>query len=153
MAAEPALTVKKLVALTPEMAGRISAYRFDRRIDTESEAIRRLIDAGLDGGAKPRPLRSLLVDYCKAAVAADPSVQLAAETPEEAADLALRDLGTLLHRWAADNGLDYDRNGAAAPVFAAITALVDVPTDQEMERRAAEKKDARARARAAKSTD
>ncbi|HXC11557.1 MAG TPA: hypothetical protein VNV39_01810 [Stellaceae bacterium] len=39
--------VKKLVAITPEMARAIDAYRFDHRIKTEAEAIRRLIEQGL----------------------------------------------------------------------------------------------------------
>lgn len=48
MAAEPIYTVKKLIALTPEMAEAISGFRFDARIGAEAEAIRRLIELGLD---------------------------------------------------------------------------------------------------------
>ena len=59
MAAEPTLTVKKLVAMTPEMAERIAAFRFERRINAEAEAIRTLIEMGLKaagaGPSKPRP--------------------------------------------------------------------------------------------------
>jgi hypothetical protein len=44
---EPTFTVKKLVAMTPEMAQHIDAYRFEQRIKSESEAIRLLISRGL----------------------------------------------------------------------------------------------------------
>jgi len=44
---EPTYTVKKLVAMTPEMAQSIDAYRFEQRIKSESEAIRLLINRGL----------------------------------------------------------------------------------------------------------
>jgi hypothetical protein len=39
--------VKKVVNLTAEQAKRIRDYRFAQQIDSENEAIRRLIDAGL----------------------------------------------------------------------------------------------------------
>jgi len=39
--------VKKLVPLTAEQAQRIRDYRFAQKIDSENEAIRRLIEAGL----------------------------------------------------------------------------------------------------------
>lgn len=42
------LTEKKLIAMSPEMVAAIKDYRFYHRIDTESEAIRQLIQAGLD---------------------------------------------------------------------------------------------------------
>ena len=50
--------VKKLVPLTAEMAERIRDYRFEQRIESENEAIRRLIEAGLgrskpSGGSRP----------------------------------------------------------------------------------------------------
>ena len=59
MAVEPVYTVKKLVAMTPDMAAAISTYRFDSRISAEAEAIRRLIELGLNattssGGASKR---------------------------------------------------------------------------------------------------
>src|SRR5437868_135800 len=44
--------VKKLIAITPEIAQAIEDYRFDNRLKTEAEAIRRLIEAGL-GKARP----------------------------------------------------------------------------------------------------
>jgi hypothetical protein len=40
--------VKKLVPLTAEMAEAIRAYRHQQRISSENEAIRRLIEAGLE---------------------------------------------------------------------------------------------------------
>lgn len=55
--AKPAmLTAKKLVALDPEMVRQIEDYRFAARIKTESEAIRRLIELGLEAArSKPKP--------------------------------------------------------------------------------------------------
>jgi len=47
MARPPKLTEKKLLTLTPELAQRISDFRFARRIPSETEAIRQLIEAGL----------------------------------------------------------------------------------------------------------
>lgn len=47
MAKEASLTVKKLIALTPEMAQAIENFRFARRFASESEAIRQLIELGL----------------------------------------------------------------------------------------------------------
>ena len=44
--------VKKVVNLTAEQTQRIRDYRFAERIESENEAIRRLIDAGL-GKVKP----------------------------------------------------------------------------------------------------
>jgi hypothetical protein len=38
--------VKKVVSLTNEQAQRIRDYRFNERIESENEAIRRLIEAG-----------------------------------------------------------------------------------------------------------
>jgi hypothetical protein len=39
--------VKKVVALTNEMADRVRDFRFKQRLDSENEAIRRLIELGL----------------------------------------------------------------------------------------------------------
>ena len=47
MKSEPIYTVKKLLALTPELAERIDAFRFEQRIKSESEAMRLLISRGL----------------------------------------------------------------------------------------------------------
>ena len=38
---------RKMVSLTAELAQAIEDYRFDKRVKTEAEAIRRLIMAGL----------------------------------------------------------------------------------------------------------
>lgn len=48
MATTPSYPVKKLVNLTDEQAARISEFRFDRRLQSENEAIRRLIELGLE---------------------------------------------------------------------------------------------------------
>ena len=53
--------VKKLIAITPDIAKAIEDYRFSNRLKTEAEAIRRLIEAGLgktstaipSGGGEP----------------------------------------------------------------------------------------------------
>jgi len=45
--------VKKLVNLTAEQAQRIHDYRFAEKIDSENEAIRRLIEAGLQAAKTP----------------------------------------------------------------------------------------------------
>jgi hypothetical protein len=57
MATEPTFTVKKLVAMTPAMAERIAAFRFEQRINAEAEAIRTLINLGLkaSGASGPAP--------------------------------------------------------------------------------------------------
>jgi len=48
MPRKPAYPVKKLLGLTEEMAERISDYRFEARINSESDAIRQLIELGLE---------------------------------------------------------------------------------------------------------
>ena len=55
---ETVFPVKKVVALSTEMAGRIRDYRFAQRLPSENEAIRRLIEAGLKM-ADPLPIRGL----------------------------------------------------------------------------------------------
>jgi hypothetical protein len=47
MNAETTYPVKKLVNLTEEQAERISSFRYEGRIPSENEAIRRLIELGL----------------------------------------------------------------------------------------------------------
>ncbi len=47
MVVNPETTVRKLVSLPRAMAQAIEDFRFQQRIKTESEAIRRLIEAGL----------------------------------------------------------------------------------------------------------
>lgn len=53
MAKETIYPVKKLVNLTEEQAGRIANFRFERRITSENEAIRQLIEMALDGLVRP----------------------------------------------------------------------------------------------------
>lgn len=48
MSKEAAFPIKKLVNLTEEQAKRISDFRFDKRLPSENEAIRRLIELGLE---------------------------------------------------------------------------------------------------------
>ncbi len=58
MAKEIAYPIKKLVNLTEEQAKRISDFRFDQRLQSENEAIRRLIEIALDRAAvdrQPKP--------------------------------------------------------------------------------------------------
>ena len=57
---ETVFPVKKVLNLTTEQAERIREYRFAHRIESENEAIRRLIEAGLkttqvshSGGGEP----------------------------------------------------------------------------------------------------
>jgi hypothetical protein len=57
MAKQAILTAKKLVALDPEMVKAIEDYRFGARIRTESEAIRRLIEIGLEAVQKDAPAK------------------------------------------------------------------------------------------------
>lgn len=52
---EQVYPVKKLVPLTREMAEQIRDYRFAERIESENEAIRRLIEAGLSAAGKSGP--------------------------------------------------------------------------------------------------
>ncbi len=47
MPVNPETTVRKLVSLPKPMVAAIQDYRFERRISSESEAIRRLIESGL----------------------------------------------------------------------------------------------------------
>ncbi|MCV6825399.1 MULTISPECIES: hypothetical protein [Halocynthiibacter] len=47
MAKNTVYHIKKLVNLTEEQAERIADYRFSERINSENEAIRRLIELGL----------------------------------------------------------------------------------------------------------
>jgi hypothetical protein len=63
MNAEMTYPVKKLVNLTEDQAARISAFRFDERIPSENEAIRRLIDLGL--AAAGAVTVDELISYCR----------------------------------------------------------------------------------------
>lgn len=55
MARETAYPVKKLVNLTEEQAQRISDFRFDQRLQSENEAIRRLLEIALDKAGNGSP--------------------------------------------------------------------------------------------------
>lgn len=57
MARPVTLTVKKLISLTPDLAGAIEEFRFAQHINTEAEAIRRLIQLGLDQPSAPAKRR------------------------------------------------------------------------------------------------
>lgn len=54
MAINRETTTRKLVSLSHEKVREIEAYRFDNRIKTEAEAIRRLIDLGLEASKRER---------------------------------------------------------------------------------------------------
>jgi len=47
MPAEKFFRVKKLLSLTEDQARRVSEFRFDQRLPSENEAVRRLIELGL----------------------------------------------------------------------------------------------------------
>lgn len=53
MPVNPETTVRKLVSLPKELAETIADFRFRKRINTESEAIRRLIERGLEAEERP----------------------------------------------------------------------------------------------------
>jgi hypothetical protein len=53
--AEPIFPVKKLVNLTDDQAKRIADFRFSHRIASENEAIRQLVEAGLEAAGFPAP--------------------------------------------------------------------------------------------------
>lgn len=55
MAGATLFPVKKLLALTPDQAERIASYRFDNRIPSEAEAVRQLIELGLESTTKAKP--------------------------------------------------------------------------------------------------
>ncbi|MBX6745234.1 MAG: hypothetical protein IRY87_24630 [Acetobacteraceae bacterium] len=53
MAVNPETTVRKLVSLSRPLVQAIEDFRFQNRIKTESEAIRRLIELGLQAAKRP----------------------------------------------------------------------------------------------------
>ena len=55
MSKDTIYTVKKLLSLTEDQAKRISDFRFENRLQSENEAIRQLIDLGLDATGKTQP--------------------------------------------------------------------------------------------------
>lgn len=52
MAAEIIFPVKKLVRLTDDQEKRIADFRFSHRLQSENEAIRRLIELGLEAAKR-----------------------------------------------------------------------------------------------------
>ena len=48
--------IKKVVGFDPDLLERVRDYRFEQRIESENEAIRRLIEAGLKA-QKPKRAR------------------------------------------------------------------------------------------------
>lgn len=52
MSKDTVFPVKKLVNLTEEQAKRIADFRFEKRLASENEAVRVLIELGLDASAK-----------------------------------------------------------------------------------------------------
>lgn len=58
MAVNPDTTARKLITMPHELVERVKAFRFQQQINTETEAIRRLIELGLDAvaqdGTKPK---------------------------------------------------------------------------------------------------
>ena len=54
MVREKSMETRKIVSITADMAEAISNFRFENRISSESEAIRRLIEMGL-AAAKTKP--------------------------------------------------------------------------------------------------
>ena len=53
MAVNPDRMTRKLVSLPHELLRAIEDFRFENRVRTEAEAIRRLIELGLKASAKP----------------------------------------------------------------------------------------------------
>ena len=54
MARPPTYPVKKLIALTEEQAAQIVDFRFEARISSESDAIRKLIELGLEAAKEQK---------------------------------------------------------------------------------------------------
>lgn len=54
MARTPAYPVKKLIALSEEQAAQIADFRFEARINSESDAMRRLIELGLEAARQQK---------------------------------------------------------------------------------------------------
>lgn len=52
MSRETSFPIKKLIFLTDEQAERISDFRFSNRLNSENEAIRQLIELGLQAVEK-----------------------------------------------------------------------------------------------------
>jgi hypothetical protein len=52
MAAEIIFPVKKLIRITDDQEKRIADFRFSQRLQSETEAIRRLIELGLEAAKR-----------------------------------------------------------------------------------------------------
>ena len=50
----PKLPIKRLLAFSEDQAKAIADYRFERRLPSEREAVRRLIALGLDAAQRPQ---------------------------------------------------------------------------------------------------
>jgi hypothetical protein len=57
MAPDTTYPVKKLVGLTDDLARQITDFRYDRRLPSDNEAIRRLIEIGLAASKPAEPKR------------------------------------------------------------------------------------------------
>ena len=58
MPPEKRMDTRKIVSLPAELAKAIDDFRFEMRIRSEAEAVRRLIEAGLEAqGRKIKPLK------------------------------------------------------------------------------------------------
>lgn len=88
MARETSYPVKKLVYLTEELSQKIADFRFDRRIPSENEAVRQILDAGLSAPALSPEV----------AAALDAAAAKAGKPPSFILDVALR-------AWLKERGL------------------------------------------------
>jgi hypothetical protein len=52
---ETAYPVRKALQFTGEQWGEVSAFRFEQKIGTEAEAVRRLIELGLKAAKEAKP--------------------------------------------------------------------------------------------------
>jgi hypothetical protein len=103
MARPKTYPIKKVIGFDSEMLERIRNFRFDQRIDTESDAIRQLIETGLkaspsapSGGSTPGSARRPASDDKTAPRAKKPTAsdrQATAAQTKEAQIRALREQG------------------------------------------------------------
>jgi hypothetical protein len=99
MARPKTYPIKKVIGFDPEMLERIRNFRFDQRIDTESDAIRQLIETGLgkapasgpSGGSTPGSARKPAAPRAKKPTASDR--QASPAQSKEAQIRALREQG------------------------------------------------------------
>ena len=91
MSAQSAKNSRKSVSLPPGMWQAIGDFRFDRRLNTESEALRCLIEAGLNA----------LADHCERCPITPGPITIAAMNEAEEGKLekfdSIRDLMAALH--------------------------------------------------------